>query len=68
MANTTYTTIGSNRVGLTPTEDGTLVSVTTRSHNLGFYRIDRFGPNPLTPKGRLTADAVRAFHAHLSTI
>lgn len=63
---TTYATISGHRVGLTPTDDGQHVAASTSTRNLGLYSIERFGPDPLTGKGRLTARAVRMFSDYLT--
>lgn len=61
MSTTTYGTVKGSRYGFTPTDTADYVMVTTKTSNLGLFRIDRFGPDPLTPAGRLRAAAVRHF-------
>jgi len=61
MTTTTYGTVNGARYGFTPTETADYVMVTTKTSRLGFHRIDRFGPDPLTPTGRLRSAAVRHF-------
>lgn len=61
---TQYTkTESGTRLGLTvvPLSEGTYVLVTTKTHVLGYYALERFGEHPLTPSGRLTRRAMRAF-------
>lgn len=65
---TSYTEFHGTRIGITPVESGgrMYVSVTTKEHNHGLFRLSRCGENPLTPAGRLTANAVRTLKAYLS--
>lgn len=64
---TTYTEFKGVRIGITPVEqEGELFAlITTRNHNHGLYRLNRFGDNTLTPGGRLTAATVRKLKAYL---
>lgn len=63
MTKTTYVTLRSAtgddcRVGLTVDAACEYVYLTTLRSNLGGYRLDRFGPNPLTKTGRLKRSAI----------
>ncbi|MEV6421761.1 hypothetical protein [Streptomyces sp. NPDC051662] len=64
---TSYTDFHGTRIGITPVESGgeMYVSVTTKEHNHGLFRLSRCGESPLTPAGRLTANAVRTLKAYL---
>lgn len=61
MARTTYVDVEGRTYGFTPeTADGVgYVAVTTATASLGLYRIERFGPDPLTPSGAVRRAAVR---------
>lgn len=61
MSTTTYGTLKGRRYGFTVTETADYVMVTTKTSNIGLFRIERFGPDPLTPAGRLRSAAVRHF-------
>jgi len=61
VAKTTYADLHGERFGFTPTAEGDYVQVTTKARNLGFFKIERFGPDPITPAGRLRAGAVAHF-------
>ena len=50
MTTTTYGTVNGVRYGFTPTETADYVMVTTKTSNLGLYRLGRFGPDPLTAR------------------
>lgn len=64
---TRYADFKGTRIGMTPVERGgqQFVSVTTRQHSHGMYRMERCGPDPLTPGGRLTASAVRTLITYM---
>ncbi|MFJ1742456.1 hypothetical protein ACIOG4_27755 [Streptomyces microflavus] len=65
---TSYTDFHGTRIGVTPVESDRrmYVSVTTKEHNHGLFRLSRCGESPLTPAGRLTANGVRTLKAYLS--
>lgn len=59
MTGTTYYTSEGIRYGFTPTAEGDFVSVTTAQSNLGMFKIERFGDDPILPSGRLKRSAAR---------
>lgn len=63
MSHTQYVKVAGHSVGLTANDD--YVLATTPMHNLGWFKIERFGPEPFTPSGRLTAKAIRTGVANI---